>query len=231
MAEVAATQRASGTPLLDDPVWAALAGRQSRFAVGNERVRRFSPDIAPFAGMADTSAASFDALRAGIEAESFSPQPADSRRIGAEVEFLVADESDDRPVPLLEGRRGLIAILRRHADALRWRELAGYGRVPRFETSNGAIISFEPGGQIEISSAPADGASESSASGQDLDRDPPVTRGNALPGLLLARQAGDETGPQLVRTVHLLDQPEVFAAVVDLPGGRRGRAVHEGERE
>lgn len=107
---------------------------------------------------------SFDALRAGIEAESFSPQPADSRRIGAEVEFLVADESDDRPVPLLEGRRGLIAILRRHADALRWRELAGYGRVPRFETSNGAIISFEPGGQIEISSAPADGASSLIAS-------------------------------------------------------------------
>lgn len=68
MAEVAATQRASGTPLLDDPVWAALAGRQSRFAVGNERVRRFSPDIAPFAGMADTSAASFDALRALIAA-------------------------------------------------------------------------------------------------------------------------------------------------------------------
>lgn len=59
----AATQDTSDTHALDDLIWTALTGRQSRFAVGDARVLRFSPEVAPFTAMADTSAASFDALR------------------------------------------------------------------------------------------------------------------------------------------------------------------------
>lgn len=67
MSEVAATKHADGTHALDDVIWTTLAGRHRRFAVGDERARRFMADIAPFAAIADTSPASFDALRGLIE--------------------------------------------------------------------------------------------------------------------------------------------------------------------
>ena len=54
---------------LDDVVWSALTGKQSRFALGNERALRFPAAVAPFAAMADTDPASFDALRGLIEAQ------------------------------------------------------------------------------------------------------------------------------------------------------------------
>lgn len=59
----AAPQDTSHTHALDNLIWTALAGRQSRFATGNERVLRFLPQVAPFTAMLDTSPASFDALR------------------------------------------------------------------------------------------------------------------------------------------------------------------------
>jgi ribosomal protein S18 acetylase RimI-like enzyme len=39
--------------VLDNPVWAALSGPQSAFAVAGDRAARFQPDISPFAGFAD----------------------------------------------------------------------------------------------------------------------------------------------------------------------------------
>ncbi|WP_175961592.1 GNAT family N-acetyltransferase [Burkholderia pyrrocinia] len=53
---------------LDHVVWNALAGKQSRFALGSDRALRFPAAIAPFAAIADTSQASFDALRELIAA-------------------------------------------------------------------------------------------------------------------------------------------------------------------
>jgi predicted GNAT family acetyltransferase len=47
---------------LDRVIWNALAGEQSRFAIGDDRVRRYGPSIAPFAAMVDTTPASLDAL-------------------------------------------------------------------------------------------------------------------------------------------------------------------------
>jgi len=101
----------------------------------------------------------FDALRDGIEAASFRPESVEARRIGAEVEFLVVDESTERPLRLLDEPRGLIARLRRHASREGWVEAPGYGDVPRFDIPGRATISFEPGGQIEVSSAPNASAS------------------------------------------------------------------------
>ncbi|RQR87502.1 MULTISPECIES: GNAT family N-acetyltransferase [unclassified Burkholderia] len=57
----------SGAHPLDNAVWHALAGEQQRFALGDERARRFPPELAPFAGLAERSPAAFDALRALID--------------------------------------------------------------------------------------------------------------------------------------------------------------------
>jgi predicted GNAT family acetyltransferase len=67
MSEVAAKTNSSSTHALDDLVWTALSGPQSRFAVGDARALRFAPAIAPFAAMVDQSPASFDALRTLVD--------------------------------------------------------------------------------------------------------------------------------------------------------------------
>ncbi|HKT65746.1 MAG TPA: GNAT family N-acetyltransferase [Burkholderia sp.] len=68
MREAMTGQEASGAHPLDNAVWNALTGEQHRFALGDERARRFPPALAPFAGMADRSVAAFDALRALLDA-------------------------------------------------------------------------------------------------------------------------------------------------------------------
>jgi glutamate--cysteine ligase len=99
----------------------------------------------------------FAGLRDAIGRESFTPQRHARRAVGAEVEFLVHDDSG-RPLPLA-GPRGLVALLRRYADRAGWRELSGYDGIPRFEIPSRAIVSFEPGGQLEISSSACETAS------------------------------------------------------------------------
>jgi len=47
---------------LDRPIWNALTGQQRAVSVGDALARRYPADIAPFAAIADTSAASFAAL-------------------------------------------------------------------------------------------------------------------------------------------------------------------------
>lgn len=62
MSEVTTRKEMNHPHLLDAVVWNALTGRQSHLALGNERALRFQTPVAPFAAMADTSPASFDAL-------------------------------------------------------------------------------------------------------------------------------------------------------------------------
>lgn len=94
----------------------------------------------------------FATLRDAIHRESFAPAGTDTRNVGAEVELLVLDADTSAPIRLLGDDRTLIKLLRRHASALGWKEVEGYGAVPRFEIAGRALISFEPGGQLEISS-------------------------------------------------------------------------------
>lgn len=47
---------------LDNPAWFALNSRQVHLRQGDERVARYHPDVAPFAGLVDTSAASLRKL-------------------------------------------------------------------------------------------------------------------------------------------------------------------------
>jgi len=97
------------------------------------------------------------ALRDGVFARCFAPSEPGPGRVGAEVEFLAHDETG-RPVPL-GGDHGLVARIDRYAARASWTRAPGYGAVPRFETPAGAVISFEPGGQVEISTPACAGAS------------------------------------------------------------------------
>jgi dimethylhistidine N-methyltransferase/glutamate--cysteine ligase len=106
----------------------------------------------------DISPARFAAVRDEIHETCFSPQPNAIGRVGAEVEFLVLDELTHFPLSLL-GKRGLIERLRRYSARSDWSEFRGYDGTPRFDV-NGTTISFEPGGQLEISTTPCNSASE-----------------------------------------------------------------------
>jgi len=104
--------------------------------------------------MSDLSSTRLTALRAGIHAASFTAAP-ETRRIGAEVELLAHDAATNRPTPLA-GAGGLIAKLRRIGAHGGWREHAAYDGTTRFDLPDRAQISFEPGGQIEVSSVVCD---------------------------------------------------------------------------
>jgi ribosomal protein S18 acetylase RimI-like enzyme len=47
---------------LDNVIWHALSGRQIHFSLGDDRARRYTADVAPFAAIRDFSPASFASL-------------------------------------------------------------------------------------------------------------------------------------------------------------------------
>jgi len=106
-----------------------------------------------------TSSTRIESLRDALHAESFSPA-APTRRVGAEVELLVLDRTTSFPLPLVTGRRNLVSLLRGHAARSGWREIAGYAAVPKFQLPGQGSISFEPGGQLEISTEPRETVTE-----------------------------------------------------------------------
>jgi glutamate--cysteine ligase len=85
------------------------------------------------------------------------PHPAGHvRRIGAEVEVIPVDTRSGRPLPL-ESRDGVstLSILRQAGARSGWCERrSAKASVPEVVLPDGGRITFEPGGQIEISSAP-----------------------------------------------------------------------------
>jgi glutamate--cysteine ligase len=86
-----------------------------------------------------------------------SPQSAEcAPRIGAEVEVIPIDARSGRPVPL-DAHAGVssLSILRRAGASAGWRERrSAKANVPEIALPDGGRITFEPGGQIEISAAP-----------------------------------------------------------------------------
>lgn len=57
------------THVLDNPVWNALTGRQSHIATGSSTVRRYLPDISPWAAVLDDTPDAMAELAALIPAE------------------------------------------------------------------------------------------------------------------------------------------------------------------
>jgi glutamate--cysteine ligase len=98
-----------------------------------------------------------DALADDLRQRVFpSATPADAvRRIGAEVEVIPIQSATGRPLPLEGSGPSTLSILRRAGAGEAWRERrSAKANVPEIELGDGGRITFEPGGQIEISSAP-----------------------------------------------------------------------------
>jgi ribosomal protein S18 acetylase RimI-like enzyme len=81
---------------LDNPAWYALTNQQSTFALGDDRARRFSPDVAPFAAVVDSVERSSDSLAALI------PSGEGAALIGVQASVLTEAFKLERTVPLVQ---------------------------------------------------------------------------------------------------------------------------------
>lgn len=108
--------------------------------------------VLPESGLALTT----DRLVADVRGRLFAGMSGAPWRVGAEIELLALGADDLRPVPLEPDETGvaLLPAMRRLAREQGWREgLSPYG-VPAFTAPGIGVISFEPGGQIEVSTVP-----------------------------------------------------------------------------
>ena len=85
----------------------------------------------------------------------------DRAHIGAEVELIPVDAVTGRRCPILAGPDAAtgspsptLPILRRLAARYHWVERPSSSGAPVFVLPDGGALSYEPGGQIEVSSAP-----------------------------------------------------------------------------
>lgn len=95
-----------------------------------------------------------------LRRHAFAAGTDDMRRIGAEVELIPVDAETRRPALIEASARvddvATLPVLRRHGCAHGWYEArSAKAGVPEFHTPDGGRITFEPGGQIEFSAAPA----------------------------------------------------------------------------
>lgn len=87
---------------------------------------------------------------------------ASSMAIGAELELIPFDAVTHRPVPIVANGQGVnssLDIMRRIGNRAGWVEIPAGEDPPSWSLPDGGRISFEPGGQIELSSAPSESAS------------------------------------------------------------------------
>lgn len=111
--------------------------------------------VSPALGPAATGAGAdrVRALEALVRAR-FTPPAPGARRVGLEWEVLPL-RATGAPVPPHDGPDGpgTLGVLQRLGAECGWREEdAGYG-LPRFVLPDGGLLSYEPGGQLEWSSA------------------------------------------------------------------------------
>lgn len=94
------------------------------------------------------------ALLGSVESLFSSSDNASLMGVGAELELIPfgAERGEPVPVAAVSGLQSL-PVLRGVARYARWLETASDGDPPSWSTPDGGRVSFEPGGQIEISSA------------------------------------------------------------------------------
>ena len=99
---------------------------------------------------------SLDALAAELRENAFAAAPRRPPVIGAEVEMIPVAADTRRPVPIAADEGvSTLPWLRRFGAERRWAEEATPYGAPRWILPDGGCVSFEPGGQIELSAAPA----------------------------------------------------------------------------
>lgn len=80
--------------------------------------------------------------------------------IGAELEFIPFDLETRQLVPVIAaGGKSSLPVLRSVARHAGWTEVVAGDDPPSWSLPDGGRLSFEPGGQLELSSAPSDNAS------------------------------------------------------------------------
>ncbi len=116
--------------------------------------------------MSLTEAELLDDFRQRLFAPTASVNP---HTIGLELELIPIHKSTRARALAITGRDGSTAeVLSRLGRREEWSEESSDGDPPSWNTQDGARISFEPGGQIEISSAPQSTASGVIESTQNL---------------------------------------------------------------
>jgi glutamate--cysteine ligase len=75
--------------------------------------------------------------------------------VGAELEVFPVFAGSGRRVPTLGAAGSFMAVLRPLASRLDWRERMSAKGSPVFDISSGSRLTFEPGGQVELSVAPS----------------------------------------------------------------------------
>jgi glutamate--cysteine ligase len=79
--------------------------------------------------------------------------PVPPLRIGAEAELIPIRAGTGNPVPI-DGPGGSLPFLRRFAARRGWREVPCASGAPHFALPDGGVVSYEPGGQVELSTPP-----------------------------------------------------------------------------
>jgi dimethylhistidine N-methyltransferase/glutamate--cysteine ligase len=79
-------------------------------------------------------------------------------RIGAEVELIAVDSAEHRPCPIYGEGVSSLRFLRDFGASRGWIEDTSPKGTPRFLLPGRGTLSFEPGGQLEFSSVPAESA-------------------------------------------------------------------------
>jgi dimethylhistidine N-methyltransferase len=103
-------------------------------------------------------------LRQNLRADAFalsSSRPAGTGSVGAEIEFLVLTE-EGTPCPVFPGETDGISshrFLRRFGKTRGWTEELSPKGTPRFQLPGLGTVSFEPGGQVELSTVTCPSAS------------------------------------------------------------------------
>jgi len=80
--------------------------------------------------------------------------PANPRAVGVELELIPVDTRTREVIPAREGKRSTSRVLSRLAARGGWTEESNGDDPASWNLPDAARISFEPGGQIEISSSP-----------------------------------------------------------------------------
>jgi glutamate--cysteine ligase len=100
------------------------------------------------------------ALLRDVRQRLFSPtHAAHPYSVGVEIELIPVDIGTRQVIPARDGERASSRVLARLAARNGWSEEAKEGDPSSWILADGTCISFEPGGQIEISSSPHANAS------------------------------------------------------------------------
>jgi len=107
-----------------------------------------------------------------VQVREHFPSPAGAARVGMELEALPVRATTHAPVPLADGADGpgTLGVLRRVAASAGWNEVATPSGMPNFLLRDGARLSYEPGGQLEWSSARHDSLDSLDRAAHDVCR-------------------------------------------------------------